>query len=155
MLNPLETIDTVAVQSMASFVSAGGRLVVLFDECEATCISAPTEVTALLAGVGSTMVALGEGGAAAEADVAVVPFDPYTNGVVSLYMSATGSVDMWGAAGRAWPSSKRPVPRALGTTTVMAVEDVGSGSVLLIADTDIFSSLLAQDDNELLLANLP
>ena len=101
------------------------------------------------------MVALGEGGAAAEADVAVVPFDPYTTGVVSLYMGATGSVDMGsGGTGLAFVEND-PSRAPTGTTTVMAVEDVGSGSVLLIADTDLFAGLLAQEDNEQLLANLP
>ena len=128
---------------------------VLFDECESTCISAPIDVTALLTGVGSTMSALGEAGAAAGADVAVVPYSPYTDGVVSLFMSATGSIDVGaGGTGLAFVEDD-PARAPSGTTVVIAVEEVGAGAVLLMADTDIFAGSLAEEDNGILLGNLP
>jgi hypothetical protein len=154
-LNPLAAVDSSTVAAAASFLSGGGRVVVLTEECKTNCISAPIDVSNLLSGIGSGMSVSGEGGGDGVTDVAIVPYTPFTNGVTSLVMTSTGSIDVGenGVALGFVDDSGARVPPA--SNVVAAVEVVGGGEVLVISDLDLFIDPEPSSDNAAMLANLP
>jgi hypothetical protein len=154
-LNPLAAVDGGTATASASFLSGGGRVVILTDECKANCISAPAEVSNLLSAIGSGMSVSGEGGGEGEVDVAIVPYAPFTDGVTFLTMTDTGSVDVGAdgiALGFVEDTGQRTPPAS---NVVFALEFVGSGSLLVVSDVDLFVDVSTSLDNAALLANLP
>lgn len=156
VVNPTEPVDAALASQLQGLLPGGGRLIVLTDECTgANCISAPGDVNDFLGGVGSTMTVSGDPGQTGEGVGAIVPFEPYTDGVITIAVSDTGSIDV-GSEGIALAYVEMDASRAGGATNVvLAVEPVGSGEILVVSDTDIFASLLDSDDNATLLSNLP
>jgi len=154
-LNPLTAVDSVTVAASSSFLSGGGRVVVLSDECKTNCISAPAEVTSLLSAIGSGMFVSGEGGGEGESDVAIVPYAPFTDGVTSLLMTDTGSVVLGAGAialGFVEETGARTPPA---TNVVFGLEFVGDGELLVLTDVDLFVDVSVSVDNAAMLANLP
>lgn len=154
-LNPLAAIDSGTTSAAASFVSGGGRVVLLTDECKTNCISSPEDSSNLLSAIGSTMSVSGEGGTEGEADVAIVPYAPYTDGVTFLTVTDTGSIDVGEegiSLGLVEETGQRTPPAS---NVVLAVEFVGSGEVLVLSDVDLFVDVSTSIDNAAMLANLP
>jgi len=145
-MNPLSEVSPSDKEMARYLVRRGGRVVIIMDHCKFGCWGNAEADNNLLAYIGSTMELSGTGGGDLEMlSLSLTQTPPLTDGVSSLVVYYTGSVDEGQGIALGYLA---------GGDTVIGYEPVEAGDVVAIADSSMFGYVMDEGDNRRFILNL-
>jgi hypothetical protein len=146
LMNPTEDLPDDVGAAGLELTGRGGRILVVMEHCKDGCWGNAETLNSFLATIGSTMSLSGEGGGPLErVSLSIASVPPITDGVESVVVYYTGSVD---------PGDGISLGVIPGGDVVIGWEAVGAGDVVTVADSTVFGYVLGDGDNERFVQNL-
>ena len=139
LMNPRQPGPSSVTTAAAGHLAAGGRVLLVMEHCKNSCWGDAEGDNALLTALGSDMRLSGTGGAPlSQTALEVTPVPGITDGVSSLVVYYSGSVDV---------GSGVALGRVPAGDVVIGYQAVGGGEVIVVADSSMFGYVLDAGDN--------